>query len=140
MRKEAIARRGLLEARGKTMTEAKTKLNKMVDWAVSNTASHIEMRFGYVIVIYSDLNGYSYAMFYPSTMAHGQAVHSRAMYGIDKDYLDVLDDARGSACASAWIPEMDDEDHISKAQVREAKADHLRSLFKYYRDQAVKSA
>lgn len=136
--KTFYATRGHLTASGATNAEAKANLSAMVDWACAAAMPVIESRFGLVLVIAASPNGYCSTVFNPADAEHGaQGCFGQSPQG---DYGTALQSARMHAAQIAWAATVDDQSHVTAAQVGN-KAGELLSWIAFQRGYlAAKSA
>lgn len=106
--KKFYANRGYLTAEGNSKTEAKANLEPMIDWACAHASPTIEMRFGLLIVIASNPQGFESRVINPAHLEHGKQYHSCCCYG-QIDYGTVLQSARNHAAQNAWHHGINDD-------------------------------
>lgn len=107
--KTFYATRGALTASGANKTEAKANLEPMIDWACNAGMPVIECRFGFLIVVASDANGWSTSVVGPDDMVHGQRKWCGTSHGQQIAYSDALISARNHAAQNAWSPDVADD-------------------------------
>lgn len=138
--KKFYATRGHLIAEGATKTEAKQKLEAMIDYACRNGTPKIESRYGLIIVVAATSNGWTHTIVDPSDMHHGKERHCNCMYG-QGEYTDALISARNHAAQWAWNPSVaDDAAFVANAGLTEAKASELTSWIAWQRRYAAAKA
>lgn len=133
--------RGFLVGTGKTAAEAKTDLERQIDWACSHASSIIESRFGFLIAISASPTGWQYCLFNPADLDHGQQKHPTCCYG-QTEYTDVLLSARSHAAQNAWTHEcLNDAEFVAMAGLNADKAEELTGWINWQRNyRAAKNA
>lgn len=123
--------RGHLTASGASKSEAKANLSVMVDRALSASSLVVESRFGLVVIVAPDPNGYYCGVFNPAELAHGER---RWCFTLTQaHYTDALQSARIHAAQNAWNAAVEsDQDFVTAAQVG-TKAGELLSWIAFQR-------
>jgi hypothetical protein len=135
--------RGHLVGSGKTKTEAKADLEKQIDWACKADLTHVEMRYGLIVMVVSTPHGWTQKVFDPRTVVEGREIAGTCEIGRDRDYTGVLASARLWAAQNAWtIGQIDDEEFIARAGLPENgsgfnTAADLRRWIKWQRNYAA---
>ena len=124
-------------AEGATKAEASANLEKQIDWALEYRPLHVESRFGLVIVIAANVNGYESSVFDPKELAHGNLHHNRTLYGRVDNIKGLVQETRGHAAQWMWDRAGDDEAHIAKAGLDVEHASALRRWIKWQRAYAA---
>jgi hypothetical protein len=138
-RKTYFAQRGDITTNNfPTRKEAKAALEPMIDYACRFRSSHIECRFGSLIIIVPNATGFdSYLIPNPGDLAHGQRVTSHSQC-FAPDIESVVQSARLNAAMCAWqIGSTSDSKLGADAGLTDEKIGELNRWIRFQREYAA---
>lgn len=138
-RTPATATRGLLIATAPTVREAKAKLESLTDAALNRGGPFIESRFGRIIIIAADPNGWTSTHINPADLAHGRQAWP-SLWNAEKPLAEIIQSQRIAAAQAAWTHATNDEEHIALADLDKGHAESLRRWTAFQRRYAVEKA
>lgn len=129
----AYARRGNVEASGRTKTEAKAELESQIDWLCAEFYPHIEKRYNVLIFIHRTSTGWTSKVLDPADMKHGAVAPWCTFQGKD-GFAEVLEANRYHAAQLSWHHTADDTAHIEAAGLDKNKAADLARWITFQRN------
>lgn len=131
------ARHGEVSVTGYSVAEANANLAAAVDHLCAHGANgpDIECRFGLILVLWADPEGWAYTIIDPVGATHGTRYRASCSFRAENK-AEALCDVRFAAAQRAWTPSVDDDAHIAASGVTAFKAADLRSVMRHWRESA----
>jgi hypothetical protein len=126
--------RGMVQGTGANHKEALADLDRNVDWACGHNHTHVEVRFGRVLIASPTPQGYT-SRIVPSNVLtdHGHVVVSVCFYG-QMDGEEVMEGLRLHAAQLAWNHEVNDDKHLGLSGLgSDDRREVLRSWIRFQR-------
>lgn len=131
--KTHYATRGWLTSEGASKSEAKAKLETMIDWACDHAAPVVECRFGLLLFVAAAPAGWQHSIIDPADIRRGDKKLSSVCHG-QIEYSEALDCARSHAAQWAWTPAVDDALFIDAAGLSPQRAADLVRWIQFQRN------